>query len=714
MRPAGGRLWTGFAGTHQAVVAALALLCALLPSGCAPEPAEQTVLEPVLRFVDEFSAISPQRRLPQGRCRLGDEIRPALGCLSDSAIILPGEVRGPDAGEVEVRVRVNPDLALRSFLVRATLVEKRKDGLEDGIEETIGVTRGPALATPTVRKAWAHAPLAEDWQPALISAFPLPPSHQLRVSAPTKIAAGSRFVFSTGYDPDGRAAGAQPATMRLSLRRLSSVAGKPPEQEIFRTTVDPETNTQAWQDHSVALDAFAGETVRFVFESDIAGDRGGDLRFTLPLWGAPRLLAPRPRGKGRNLVLISLDTLRADQLGGSLDDRAIMPELDRWAAAGVRFGEATATYPSTTGSHMSLLTGLYPIAHRTVAADQGLPPMIPTLAELLAIDGWATAAVTEDAMLNARSGFSRGFDDYREFSGSSKWESAGMARQGVDAALGWLEKHADERFFLFLHTYQVHSPYLPPKEFDVFSRSELEVPEGVDPASWRASAEEDRRRYSGEALYLDSLIKKLMDGLVRLGLDPSTIVVVTSDHGEEFEEHGGRGHSAALYQESVHVPLVVRAPGLIPSGRVVASPVSLVDVVPTLLDLLGVRLPAFIHGVSLEPVLVRGESVPDHTVFSENQPSPPFSFDHLLAARQGNSKWIFRSRDDQKTVEIYDLNADPAEKTSLDDRTLQYKGEMIAGGYMKLGIKAPQPAAAPAQLVEPETQKKLRALGYVE
>ncbi len=675
------------------------------------------VVEPVLRFYDEFSVLPPAQRLVQGSCRLGDDIRPAFGCLADSALVRGGRMRGLGGEDVELEFDAYLRLAKNLILLRPTVVTKRADGLDESVKAVIGVAPGPEGGVSTVRGRWPHAELPSEAQPVLLAVFPVPPAQQVRVSSPTRIGPGARILFSTGYDPHGTVPEAQPAALRLSVRRVLAAGESPADEEIFRTTVEPAAGMAAWQDHEIALDRLTGETVRFVFESEIVpGDSGGDLRFTLPLWGAPRLLEPRRRGTGRNVVLISLDTLRADQLGGTLDDQAIMPELDGWASRGARFTSAMSAYPSTTGSHMSLFTGLYPVAHRTVAADQGLVPTIPTLAELLALDGWATAAFTEDAMLNAASGFSRGFDFYREFRGSSAWESAGMAREGVDAALAWMETHATERFFLFLHTYQVHSPYLPPKEFDVFSKgAQSEPPAGVDPATWQGTADEERRRYSGEARYLDSLVKKLMDGIGRLGLDPSTIVVVTADHGEEFEEHGGRGHSAALYEETLHVPLVVKAPDLIPPGLIVADPVSLVDVVPTLLDLLGVRAPAFLHGTSLEPALLRGAPVPARVLFAENKPSPPFSPDNLLAARQGASKWIFRKHDGETTLEAYDLATDPAERHPIEDPELRYKAEMVAGGYMRLGGKAPPPAAAvPAQIVEPETRKKLQALGYVE
>ena len=717
IRPASGH--PGWAGITQRPVRLVAagLACALLQLGCSgPQPADQMVVEPVLRFYDEFAVLPPAQRLAQGNCRLGDDIRPAFGCLSGSELLDRGKLRGIGGEDVELEFEARPRVSKDLILLRPTVITKRADGLGEPVKATVGVARGAETGASTVRGRWPHAQPSSEWQPVLLATLRVPPARQVRVSAPTRIGPGARILFSTGYDPHGTVPEAQPAALRLRVRRAPAAGASPADEEIFGSTVEPAAGIAAWQDHEIALDRLAGETVRFVFESEIVpGDRGGDLRFTLPLWGAPRLVEPRRRGSGRNVVLISLDTLRADQLGGTLDDRAIMPELDRWASGGARFSAAMSAYPSTTGSHMSLFTGLYPIAHRTVAADQRLAPTIPTLAELLALDGWATAAFTEDAMLNAGSGFSRGFDFYREFRGSSAWESAGMAREGVDAALAWLEKHANERFFLFLHTYQVHSPYLPPKEFDVFSKGDhSEAPAGVDPTTWQGTAEEERRRYSGEARYLDGVVKKLMDGLDRLGLDPSTIVVVTADHGEEFEEHGGRGHSAALYEESLHVPLVVRAPDLISPGQTVADPVSLIDVVPTLLDLLGVRAPAFLHGVSLEPAMLRGAPVPSRALFAENKPSPPFSLDNLLAARQGSSKWIFRKRDGQTTLEAYDLATDPAERHPIENPALHHKAELVAGGYMKLGGKAPPPPATPLQPVEPETRRKLRALGYVE
>src|SRR5262249_29376716 len=156
--------------------------------------------------------------------------------------------------------------------------------------------------------------------------------------------------------------------------------------------------------------------------------------------------------------------------------------------------------------------------------------------------------------------------------------------------LAWLSRHRDERFFLFLHTYQVHAPYTPPPAYDRFSQPHPQpppVPGQKPPPQW----ERDHELYLGEVLYTDAELTKLLDGLDALGLADATVVTLTADHGEEFGEHGLPGHGKALFEESLHVPLIVRAPGIAPAGARVPALASLIDVVPTALELAGAAEP---------------------------------------------------------------------------------------------------------------------------
>jgi arylsulfatase A-like enzyme len=196
--------------------------------------------------------------------------------------------------------------------------------------------------------------------------------------------------------------------------------------------------------------------------------------------------------------------------------------------------------------------------HGVIGPLDALPFDIPTLAELLAQHGWETGAVTEDGMLVAGAGFQRGFAYYRENKAESIWEAKGQVDVTFRHGLEWLQEHRDEKFFLFLHTYQVHSPYLPPPEYDRFKTyrdGDREVP--ITPQT--SGAIRGSHAYAGEVLYTDHEIGILLAGLRDLRLDERTLVVFTSDHGEEFGEHGWIGHDETVYDEVLHVPLLMRA-----------------------------------------------------------------------------------------------------------------------------------------------------------
>jgi arylsulfatase A-like enzyme len=436
------------------------------------------------------------------------------------------------------------------------------------------------------------------------------------------------------------------------------------------------------------------------------------------LWGAPQVLEPRPRREQRNLLLISLDTLRADHVGAYGCDLPTTPAIDRLAAEGTLFEQTISAYPSTPASHMTMLTGTYPSVHGVVGPSDRLG-RIPTLAELLAARGYETAAVTEDGMLVAGAGFSRGVGYYRENRSTSIWDASGQVDVTFPAALRWLEAHRGEKFFLFVHTYQVHEPYSPPPAFNLFTTYRQDGRE-VPITEATPLATRDRHAYAGEVRYVDSELERLLDGLAALGEAARTLVVVTSDHGEEFWEHGWKAHDESLYDEVLRVPLVLRAPGLVPAGVRVPVQVSLVDLAPTLLDLLGVPAPASMQGVSLVPLLhdPRAPALAARAVFAELTKRRKNT--RLVAARTAAFKWIFHEPPDVP-VQVFDLQADPGERHDIASPELvargetllaQYRAELAAAGVRPEGTVEAASEAAP--VLDERTMEKLRALGYVQ
>jgi len=681
----------------------LAASCALALGGCGRADAP---LQPVYRLMDTLDpALSGDDPV---HCDIADEFRPAIGCMPYVAMGTIAALPRPQGTALTVPVTIPATLSAGMIVVEPKVRGPREEWRR---------TPTMLLQRPASPRTELVLPLPDqvkgDKIDAQLFGRPVPPSAQDRVTRPLKIGRGARLTVGLGLDPLSGKVGAAPVEFRLTAETPDG------DTELLRAVLDPRT-VKTWQDHVVDLAALAGQRVRFRFVSQVMPRGGADpaQAFGFPLWGAAQVLEPRSRDGRRNVILISLDTMRGDQLGGSLDGIPLMPALAERAAGGAVFENAFTTYPSTTAGHMSMLTGLYPAAHGMVFATGVLSPHIATLPEIFARNGYATTAVTEDAMLSANVGFVRGFDFYRELKGKTLWATTGEIEHTFGTGLRWIEEHPDERFFLFLHTYQVHAPYEPPPEFDIFNTWEKDgqrLPiDATTPKPIR-----DRHLYAGEVRYVDAVLDKLLQRLGELGVLDDTIVVVTADHGDEFGEHGQVGHAKTAYDEVLHVPLVFLSPRLLPAGKRVATPVSLIDVVPTLLDLTRLPVPSGLHGTSLVPLL-RGLPFPaSRTLFAE---APPWGAKtgHRVAARSAGFKWI-ASDEPGVAMQIYDLTTDPGETKPLADPTLAEHGAALESAYRALG--STRKAAAPAK-AEPEAAKKpgldeatvekLKALGYMD
>jgi arylsulfatase A-like enzyme len=318
-------------------------------------------------------------------------------------------------------------------------------------------------------------------------------------------------------------------------------------------------------------------------------------------------------------VLISLDTVRPDHLGCYGYGRNTSPNLDAFARQGVRFSQARCQMPYTLPSHMALFTSMLP-SHNTVDHYEALlPKEVPTLAELLQAHGYKTAALVNDGQMTSRWGFHRGFGLWREFQES---QPEGDCEHLTAAALAWLESRPAEPFFLFLHYYDPHSPYDPPAPYREAFGSSLTGAE-ADRVCWHVRRPENPLTnrdlfdqaigsYDGEIAWLDHELGKLFEHLA-----DNTLVVVFSDHGEAFKEHGWWMHSATLYEEEVRSALVLRHKGLVPEGRAVDEPVMLLDVAPTILNLCGIQSPTHFEGTDLSPLWQEGGRLPDRFMLSE-------------------------------------------------------------------------------------------------
>jgi len=430
--------------------------------------------------------------------------------------------------------------------------------------------------------------------------------------------------------------------------------------------------------------------------------------------GAGAAPAP-PRPPVRNLILVSIDTLRADRVGVYGYSRNTTPALDALAGTGAVFTRAISQASWTLPSHMSILTGLYPMAHGAISYDRKLPEEVPTLAEVLEHRGFHTAAFVEGGYLNERFGYAQGFESwtpyYEGFPGMM-----GEARRFVE------RQPEGSRYFLFLHTYEVHCPYYPSAPYrKMFTDAGAEPPldarglcgkkDFLNHPPSPKQLEYLSSMYDGSIREADDELGKFFAFLRERGAMANTAVVVLADHGESFMGHGAVGHIGEMHWGVLNVPLVVAAPGIPPSK--VSTPVGLVDVMPTVLDLLDVKGPP-VQGRSLVPLMtgrrIEPEAVP---IFSSHGSGP-----EIRSVVDGDLHLIVRAAEAGQTpaereVELYDFAKDPAEKVDLEETRAQEAVALLRlldAHYSEMRKAREEYARDPTQ----EELEKLRSLGYVQ
>ncbi len=399
---------------------------------------------------------------------------------------------------------------------------------------------------------------------------------------------------------------------------------------------------------------------------------------------------------GMNLLVITLDTTRADRLGAYGYEGVETPTIDRMAREGVLFEQTEAAAPLTCPAHCSIFTSKYPPDHGV--RDNGgffLSPKQLTLATYLKARGFQTGAVVAAYVLDRRWGIGQGFDTYVGDFDMAESRGVGMGdirRPGnevVDRALPWLEKVKGQRFFAWLHFYDPHAPYTEPEPFKT---RYAEHP------------------YLGAIAYMDSQIARVIGFLENNGLLDKTIVVLIGDHGESLGQHGEETHGFFVYEATTRVPFIIRAPFANLRGRRVADPVRSVDMMPTVLDLMGIPAPKGIRGVSLAPLMTGARATLDLEAYAEAlYPLHHFGWSELRAWRVGRYKAI-----DAPRPELYDLQRDPHETTNIYAERRAVADGMIAR-VRELEREAPKDdsVSKPETEVDPDTRARLAALGYV-
>jgi choline-sulfatase len=429
-------------------------------------------------------------------------------------------------------------------------------------------------------------------------------------------------------------------------------------------------------------------------------------------WTATVLAAPVPP----NVILITVDTTRADRMGFLGSKLGLTPNLDALARDSAVFTRAYSQVPLTAPSHASILTGTYPQFHLVNDFQVPLAPELPYAPEILRGHGYHTAAFVAAMVLDPQVGFARGFERgfdtydagfHQMRAGEDRYHSA--ERRGAEVvahALAWLDQHPQGPFFMWVHLYDAHDPYDPPEPYK----------------SKYASAP-----YDGEIAYADSAVGTFLGQLRQRGLYDRAVIAVMADHGEALGDHGEDTHGMFLYDETIHVPLVIKlpyadSPGKHSAGKRIESRVELVDVLPTILQAVGIAVPREVQGESLLALMTptpkpapaaaqetaAPEIVPDRPAYAETDyPQRSYGWSSLRSLRTGKYLYIKAPRQ-----ELYDQSTDPNAQHNLSSSSTAVTST-LASQLDAFREKTSSNREAPQVAADPAAQEKLAALGYV-
>ena len=543
---------------------------------------------------------------------------------------------------------------------------------------------------------------------------------------------GGRLHFGMGITEKG-----SPITFRVT-------AGS---EELYARTV---SDLDTWEDADVDVASYAGRSVKLAFVTS-AGKEG-----TVALWANPLLTTKAPKNRP-NVLIYLIDTERADHASLYGYARDTTPFLKKLGAQGLVFEDSQVQAPRTKQSTASLMTSLYSYTHGIINDYDTIPKGATTLAQQLRGAGYATASIVANPFAGRITGLDRGFDYLEEWAVVQRFRTDAHDR-GTDSeavnkiAFPWLDAHRDEPFFLYAHATDPHAPYRPPAGFEEKFANAADTAEfdrnykslggrhkyaggtvidragckraGVNPDKFIQRA---RDRYDGEILHNDRSLEQLVDKLKQLGILDNTLIIVVSDHGEEFWEHGWTSHGHSLYQELTHGLMVMWNPKLIPAPKRIGVPVQLIDVMPTVLDLVAVKIPDVVEGQSLAP-FARGQP------FQRRGPVMTSRFADPEAKREGvipenridavalldtNWKLIYREKGKEagvSRVELYDRRTDRAETANVATEHPQEVDRMMTeiGKWLdaQKQIRAVLGRGAQAAM-DKQTLEQLRSLGYL-
>ncbi len=392
-----------------------------------------------------------------------------------------------------------------------------------------------------------------------------------------------------------------------------------------------------------------------------------------------------------NVLLVTLDTTRADRLGCYGYPKAETPNLDYLASNGVRFSDTYAPVPLTYPSHCSILTGTYPLTHQV--RNNGtytLAPELRTLAESLKEQGFKTAAFVSSFTVDSRFGLDQGFDVYDDqFSPDQTFKGLTSERKAdkVFASFSqWMDGNAIHPFFAWVHFFDPHLPYDPPSPYREQYLDNL---------------------YDGEIAYMDFYVGKILDKLREQDLLAKTLIIAAGDHGEAFGEKQEKGHGVFIYESTMRVPLIFYAENNLPKGEAVEARVRLIDIMPSVLDMLGAALPENIQGTSLLPY-IEGKKRDDLSSYIESYyPRENFGWSELVGLIDGRWKYIKAPQE-----ELYDLEQDPEEEVNLiqEERKIAQEKRDRLDDIIQNSVS---PMVAEKRNLTAEERERLRSLGYI-
>ena len=396
-----------------------------------------------------------------------------------------------------------------------------------------------------------------------------------------------------------------------------------------------------------------------------------------------------------NVILISIDTLRADHLGVYGYERNTSPNIDKFSMENIRFSNHITTSASTLPSHTSMFTGLYPKNHDILSNGWVLNDSLITLAEILEEEGYETMGIiSSEQVLGSRFGISQGFGEYLDDANRTN------ATLITKRAISWLEKNnREDSFFLFMHYWDPHLPYNAPSEFHLWgNKSKVSL-------------------YDADIRYLDDNLKKLFDFLNENGFFNNTLIILTADHGEALGEKGLEGHGSPLYEMTVHVPLIIHLPGLNKKTKIEYQ-TSSVDLLPTILDILDIKRSLYFDGISLlgtniekrKYVFIQRKHCPtkDDPVDWGRCAPINFEFGNKSAVRSNEFKYIYRT---QSEDELYHLTVDPDEEYNLINKSIGVAQELKK--ILVDWLNETKEIHISDKEVDEETRERLKALGYI-